>query len=252
MTHYGPENTVLHADQEHGGVRIIVLVVLILGLFLGFIFIQTALSLLASDTILIEFATVLSCSGAIVLALAITWVTEIYLKRSWPSGTMLMLGNGYLEFEPGKHRGENEKDEDQEIAFDMAKTLNITRWYFELSGYARAGRERRVSRKWLCLACQLQQDDTSLIAFSYYPPEAAAEWIENKRLAEPFHAISLAYLYNEAGKKKRDASTRPAIPSSMLTGSDGRYWLAEQKRWKNGIEFTHEDFDTFLSYLEKL
>jgi hypothetical protein len=137
------------------------------------------------------------------------------------------------------------------MVFDWSKTVNLTRWYFELAGYARAGRERRVSSKWLCLACQIQQDDARVIAFGYLPPEKAAEWIENQHLSEPFHSISLAYLYSETGKRKRGAATRPVIPSSMLTGKDGPYWLAEQKRWQEGIELTADDFATLMSYIEQ-
>jgi len=242
---------VLHADPEHGGLRIVILVVLLLGLILGFILIQLLLSLLATNSILIEFANAFSCVGAILLALGIAWATESYLKRAWHSGTTLLLGDSELGFQMRK-RGQSQTEENsEEIIFEWSKNLNLTRWYFELSGYSRAGRERRVSSKWLCLACQLQQDEARLILFGYFPPDEAAIWTENKKLAEPFHSISLAHLYGEVGKKGRGAATRPKIPSSMLTGSDGRYWLAEQKRWQEGFELTQKDFATFMEYMEQ-
>ena len=251
MTQSGQPSKVLHANPEHGGLRFVVIVVLLLGLILGFVMIQLLLSLLAANTILIEFATILSCAGAILLALSIAWATEIYLKKAWPSGTTLLLDDSELVVQMGK-RGQSQTEEDsEEIVFDWSKNLNLTRWYFELRGYPRAGRERRVSTKWFCLACQLQQDEARLILYGYFPPDEAAVWIENKKLAEPFHSISLAHLYSEAGKKGRRASTRPKIPSSMLTGNDGRYWLAEQKRWQEGFELTREDFATFMEYIEQ-
>jgi hypothetical protein len=241
----------LHADPEHGGLRLVVFVILLLGLILGFIIIQLLLTLLASNSILIEFANVLSCVGAILLALGIAWATESYLKRAWHSGTTLLLGDSELGFQMGK-RGQSQTEESSEkIVFEWSKNMNLTRWYFELSGYPRAGRERRVSSKWICLACQLQQDEAHLIIFGYFPPDEAAVWTENQRLAEPFHSISLAHLYSEAGKKGRRAATRPKIPPSMLTGSDGRYWLAEQKRWQEGVELTQKDFATFMKYMEQ-
>lgn len=251
MTQPEQSTKVLHADPEHGGLRLIVIFILVLGLIMGFVLIQLLLSLLASETILIEFATVLSCSGAIVFALGAAWASEIYLKRIWHSGTMLLLGDAQLGYQSGKRRDGDEEEAGQEMVFDWSKTINLTRWYFELTGYARAGRERRVSEKWLCLACRVQQDDDSVIAYAYLPPDEATIWVDNQRIAEPFHKISLAHLYSEAGKKKRDAATRPTIPSSMLSGRDGRYWLAEQKRWKAGVELTKEDFATLLTYIEQ-
>jgi hypothetical protein len=251
MTHTAQTPKILHADPEHGGLRLIVIVILLLGLILGFIIIQLLLSLLATDTILIEFATVLSCAGAIVFALAVAWGSEIYLKRVWHSGIELSLGDTELGFKSGKRPVDEEAEEFEELFFEWSKNINLTRWFFELSGYGRAGRERRVSSKWLCLACQIQQNDARLIAYSYFPPQAAAVWTENQQLSEPFHSISLALLYSEAGKKKREATTRPTIPSNMLTGSDGRYWLAEQKRWQEGVELTQEDFAILMEYMEQ-
>ena len=150
------------------------------------------------------------------------------------------------------NRGQGQAEENsEEIVLEWSKNLNLTRWYFELSGYPRAGRERRVSSNWFCLACQFQQDDARLILFGYFPPDKAVVWTEDQNLPEPFHLISLAHLYAEAGKKIRGAAIRPKIPSSMLTGSDGRYWLAEQKRWQKGVELTQEDFATFMEYVEQ-
>jgi len=242
---------VLHADPEHGGLRFVVIFILLIGLILSFIMIQLLLSLLAADTILIEFATVFSCAGAIVLALILAWASEIYLKRAWPSGTTLVLGDTELEYTVKKRDPGQENENPEEFLFDWTKNLNLTRWYFELSGYPRAGRERRVSSKWNCLAYRLHQDEAQLIVFGYFPPEKAAVWTEDQNLSEPFHEISLAHLYTEAGKKRRGAGTRPAIPSSMLTGSNGRYWLAEQKRWQDGVELAQEDFVTFMKYTER-
>jgi len=247
----GQSSKVLYADPEHGGLRFIVIVVLLLGLILSFIFIQIMLSLLAAGNILIEFANVVSCAGAIPLALGMAWAAETYLKRAWHSGTMLRLGDSEMGYRTGKSRQSQEEEIPEEIIFEWGKHLNLTRWYFELSGYPRGGRERRVSSKWFCLACQLQQNDARLIVHGYSPPEKAAVWTDDQKLSESFHQISLAYLYSETGKKTRAAATRPAIPSSMLTGKDGRYWLAEKKRWQEGIELTQEDFAIFMKYLEQ-
>jgi hypothetical protein len=36
----------------------------------------------------------------------------------------------------------------------------------------------------------------------------------------------------------------------VLSGKNGRYWLAEQRRWTEGLELTREDFEIFLQYLQ--
>ena len=251
MVHSDQSTPILHADPEHGGLRLIVIIVLLLGLTLGFVIIQLLLSLLASGTLLIEFATALSCLGAIIFALGAAWISEVYLKRVWHSGISLSLGESKLSFQKRSVQEKEAGEKPEPIVIDWQKTVNVSRWYFQLSGYARAGRERRVSNQWFCLACMLQQDDDTIVVFAYFPPKEAAEWVENGQLSEPFHEISLAHLYSEAGKKKRDASTRPAIPSALLAGNDGRYWLAEKKRWQDGVELKQEDFTRYTEYIEE-
>lgn len=251
MTQIEQPPKVLHADPEHSGLRFIVVVILLLGLILGFVVTQLLLSLVASDTVLIEFATVLSCIGATILALTIAYVSELYLKRIWHSGTVLELDDSRLDFKKKKSLIDEEGNNYENMSFDWAKNVNLTRWFFKLDGYPRAGRERRVSGKWLCLACQIQQDESFLIIYSYFPEQEAELWAQHQGLAEPFHAISMAKLYDRTGQKKRGAATRPSIPSDMLTDKDGRYWLAERKRWRDGVELTRSDFTILMEYVEQ-
>jgi len=247
-----PSPEVLHADPEHGGLRFVVILILFVNLIVGFLLIQLLLNLLASGTRLIEFAMVLSCALAIPLALSITWLVEAILKKEWHSGKTLTLDNAALTYTDPGPNGQQLKDEEQQISFVWAKRVNALYWYFKLKGYPRAGRERRVSEKWLGLACQLQQDDYRLIVFSYLPPTRAAKWIENEDSSEPFVEISLEDVYNQAGKKRRrSGSTRPKIDTELLTSPEGRYWLAEQKRWQDGVELAKKDFEFFINYIEQ-
>jgi len=251
MTSTGQSSRVLHADPEHGNLRFVVIVVLILALVLSFLLIQFLIGWLAADSRLHEFTFVISCAGAIPLALGIAWLIEKLLKREWHSGTMLALDESQLRYIKGKSGQTQPSENADEVVFEWSKRLNLTRWFFRLKGYPRAGRERRVSDKWLCLACQLQQDDARLIVFGYLPPDRALSWTENQHLKEPFHPISLSLLYEQAGKKRQVASIRPKIPSSMLTGTDGRFWLAEQRRWQEGTELAKEELTAFLEYLDQ-
>ncbi|MDX1413051.1 MAG: hypothetical protein R3293_02610 [Candidatus Promineifilaceae bacterium] len=243
---------VLYADPEHGGLRFVVIVVLLFSLIVGFFIIQLLLNLLASETRLIEFATVLSCAFAFPLAFAITWVVEIILKREWHSGNSLTLDDSQLSYRI--KRDDNDPSEQNGLSgsIEWAKRVNTLYWYFKLKGYPRAGREQRVSKSWLGVACQLQQDETRLIVYSYVPPQRAANWTEDDAVSEPFIEISLADLYKRAGQNRRfSSSTRPKVDAELLTGTEGRYWLAEQKRWSRGLELTQQDFAYFINYVEK-
>lgn len=237
---------VVYADPDHGGVRVAVLVVIGAGLILFFFLLRLLLNALTAGTRLADFTTVLSCVSAIPLAMGSAYLVERYLKSVWRSGLALTLGEDTLHFEAAAT--------DQYPAMDIAiawdRRVNLTRWYFRLANYPRAGRERMVSDKWLCLACQLQQDDSRLITYAYFPPEAAALLLEDRALGEPFHEISLAALYRDAGARRWNAMTRPTLPPEMLAGRSGRFWLAERRRWEEGLELTAGDFSAYNAYVE--
>ena len=75
--------------------------------------------------------------------------------------------------------------------------------------------------------------------------------INNPDLDEPFQPISLAYLYKESGKRRWGATTRPDLPSDLLAGEDGRYWIAERRRWDEGLELTADDFIALVDFIEQ-
>ena len=240
-------NKILHADPEHGGVRLGVLITIVFGLLGGYFLIHVLLNWFAQDSLLLEFATVISCIGAVPIALLCAWLVEEYLKRTWSSGLVIELSDDALTFEGGVKEDGSEDKRD----FDFKQRINLTNWYFKLSGYPKAGRERRVSDKWFCLANQLQQDSERIITFSYLPPEKAQVWLDNQDLAEPFHEISLSQLYKQSGARRWNAPTRPEVSAEMLTGPDGIYWIAERRRWTEGLELTAEDFATLINSIEQ-
>ena len=143
-------NRILRADPEHGGVRLAVIMTIVFGLLGGYILIRVLLGWFAEDSLIQEFATVISCIGAIPIALGCAWIVEEYLKNTWSSGLEIELGDEALRFTGG-----DKGDGAREVrTIDLNKRVNLTHWYFKLSDYPKAGRERRVSDKWLCLACQ--------------------------------------------------------------------------------------------------
>ncbi|MFL7839403.1 MAG: hypothetical protein ACK2T4_13645 [Candidatus Promineifilaceae bacterium] len=238
---------ILHADPEHGGIRMTVLLTIFLGLIGGFLLIRVLLGLFAQGSIFLEFATVISCIGAFPIAMGCAWLVENYLKKTWTSGLKIELSDQGLHFEAAEN--EAGLTESRDITF--SKPLNLTNWYFKLKGYPKAGRERLVSDKWYCMANQIQQDGERLITYTYLPPEKAELWLGKKNFIEPFHQISLVQAYKESGARRWSAPNRPEISSELLAGADGRYWIAERRRWQEGLELTAEDFTALMDKIQQ-
>lgn len=237
---------VMYADPDHSGLRTAVLIAIGSGLLISFFLLRPLLNAVLAGTQLGDFTTLLSCVGAIVMALGSAYIIERVLRQQWHSGMKFTLDAETLHFEAPATDDFPAID----ITIDWTKRVNVTRWFFRLADYPRAGRERLASDKWLCLACQMQQDDSRLIVYAYYPPEEAAALADGQRLQEPFHEISLAALYREAGARRWSAMTRPTLPPERLTGENGRYWLAERRRWEEGLELSQDDFRTMMAYVE--
>lgn len=229
----------LHADQEHDRLRTVIVLLLIFFFFIGYWLVNSLLSLDALAEIR-EYAVSISCVLGLVLALAVTAVIEAWLKRIWHSGRNLILNDQGILI--------NDLSESQR---QIRKDSHITRlnWYFKLKGYKRGGREKRISRKWICLACQIQQDDTRLSFYSYLPPEKASNWLKNEEFPHKFHQIDLADIHESSWTTRLGAPTRPQITNELLTGQDGRYWLAERNRWYDSFELTPQDFELILREL---
>lgn len=227
----------LHADKEHGGIRVAVLVLLAVAGWLSYLLLNALIRPILPDS-LSGYAIFLACLGAVPLGLGIVWVAEQGLKQVWHSGRSLTLD------EEGIHVS----DKDQEVKMlNWSENLAQINWYFSLADYARGGRERRVPGKWFCFASQLRQDDERLIAFTYVPPKKAESWAESNSSMPLFHQIDPADVYETTFRARLGPPARPAeIPASVLRGPDGPYWLAEQRRWQDGFELTGSDFETFI------
>ncbi len=248
---------ILHADQDHSGLRLVIFLALFIGLIPGFFLARWLLSTLAPPAVL-DYLTFLSCVGAIPLALLFIYGLEKLLKRVWRSGLSLELNErGIVVYD---RRGEGARAGAREESSSMASSsavepaiswggnLSHINWYFRLSGYPRAGQERRVPAKWLCLATELHQDGARLNVFTLMSPERAAPFIDNPRLA--FQRLNPAELYDRSARGRLGPPSRPLIPNSVLHTKDGRYWLAERRRWEYGVELTPDDFTTLMEYTQ--
>ncbi len=232
---------VLHADQEHSGIRLVIFIALFAAYFLGFQLVSWLLEAFAPPSLL-DYTIFLSCVGGLPIALFIIWLLEKFLKRVWHSGLSLVLDAQGLTVHD---RRDGALTETQAVRW--ADNLSHLNWYFRLQGYPRGGRERRVPDKWLCLATELQQDDRRLSVYSLMPPEAAAAFVENPK--QGFTILNPAEIYDNSVRSRLGPPSRPQIPNRLLQSKDGRYWLAERRRWESGIELSPEDFSVLMQHV---
>ncbi len=244
MSAAGKAPTILHADQEHSGIRAAIFFALFIGYLIGFRAVSLLLHRFAPPQI-VEYAFFLSCVGGVPIALLIIWGLERILKQVWHSGLSLALDERGL-FVNDRRFGTQTKPTESPAMVWSAHMSQIN-WYFRLKGYSRGGRERRVPAKWLCVATEVQQDEARLSVYALMPPEQAAVWTENPRLG--FHFLNMVELYENSMRSKIGPPSRPSIPNRLLQSKDGRYWLAERRRWEFGIELTPDDFATLMRYV---
>jgi len=243
---------VLHADQEHGGIRLVIFLSLFLAYFLGFQIVLGLLNTLAPPAVQ-DYAVFLSCAGGLPIAVLLIWLLENLLKRVWHSGLSLVLDERGISVRDTRKApaadgwAASAAPGSAEPAIAWGGNLAQLNWYFKLSGYPRGGRERRVSAKWLCLATELHQDGARLNLFTFMPPNDAAHWIDNAQLA--FHRLNPVEIYDRSVRSRIGPPSRPALPNQLLHSKDGRYWLAERRRWEYGVELSPQDFTTFMDHV---
>ena len=243
MSVTGKAPVILYADQEHSGIRLAIFLALFAGYFIGFQIVALLLQTFAPPSI-VDYTTFLACVGAVPIALLLIWGLEKVLKRVWHSGLSITLDEQGIFIHD--QRGGAAVEAPAAPAMTWAANMSRLNWYFRLSGYPRGGRERRIPVKWHCLATELQQDESRLSIYTFMPPEEAATWTDDPK--QGFHIISPVEIYDNTMRSRIGPPSRPMIPNRLLQSKDGRYWLAERRRWEYGIELSPEDFTTLMSY----
>ncbi len=231
---------VLHADQEHAGLRTAVFILLFVTLVAAFFGIQALLTAL-SDAGTPDYAFVASCGGALPLALGLVWLAEKVMKQRWPSGRAIVLTPDGVQTKAA---------EDSLVTLSQKSEVESVAWYFAMRGWQRGGRERRVPRTWLCLAVELKAGKKRITIYTYLSPLQARSWldVDNGRLQ--FHKISPKDVYDNSIRSRMKGPSRPDIPAAVLTGADGKYWLAERRRWTEGFELPPNAFEQFLDHIQ--
>lgn len=218
--------------------RTAVFILLFLSLILAFWGLRALLT--GIDGWVSEYAFALSCFGAFPVSVGVIWVVEKVLKERWPSGRFVtLLADGVtVQTESGS-------------SVTLTTTQNIVpmAWYFDLRGWQRGGRERRLPQNWFCLAVELKAGKEHIIIYTYLPPGQAQRWLEP--VGSPnFHQIHPQNVYDNSLRKRVAGPSRPEIPAEIITSKDGPYWLAERRRWIEGFELPEPEFETFMNHIQ--
>jgi hypothetical protein len=233
-----PQETILHADKEHRGIEIAVpLIILAAGVLVYLVVDGLLLKPLLGDTGVGSFRPLLRLVLAVVLGALVGAGSEVLLKRRWHSGRLLRLGADELT-------AVSKEQADKTILWD--KRVNVLCWRYSLHGFPRGGRERRVPAGHSLLACRLLQDDTSLIVHAYLSPNQARQVPHYER----FTSLNMVSLYNGGLLKRIGRPERPSLTADHLSGQQGQVWVAEKKRWADGLELEADDFVTFVRALD--
>ena len=237
MTAMNTSPTVFRADQEHSGIRTAVMVLLLVTIIVLYMGIRAVWSALSPDG-LPDFSFLINCTLSLVLGLAIVYGIEQLLKLYWPSGRALIVDDATIQ---------TQSKIEESVVIKWAHQPYNQSWWFNLKGFQRGGRERRVPKDWVCVATQLQEADKRIIAYAYLPQKKAARYTEDNRR---FHQIYPAEVYKSGFRSRVNLPSRPEIPSAVLAGKDGKYWQAERNRWVYGYELSAKDFEKFMNIVE--
>lgn len=222
-----------HLDHEHRGVRYSVILILLVSFVAAFVAINAILGAVAPE---LNTSIILSCLGAVPVCLSFSALGEWYLKRHWHSGRMLIVAPDTITIR-------FDDAGDRQMARD--KHINTLWWEIPLAGYTRGGRERRIPSKWNCVAGQLQQDGTRIVVYCYADPKRVRAWRERYE----FERLKPEDVYNTSFSARFGSPDRPELPSEVIAGKQGRQWLAERNRWRDGLEMTRDDFEQFLEMM---
>ncbi|MEZ4594385.1 MAG: hypothetical protein R3D55_25065 [Chloroflexota bacterium] len=218
--------------------RTAVFILLFLSLFLAFFGLRAVLN--SIDGWVAEYAFALSCFGAFPISVGVIWVVEKVLKERWPSGRFVtLLADGVsVQTESGSV-----------VTLTQSQNMLPMAWYFDLRGWQRGGRERRVPQNWYCLAVELKAGKEHIIIYTYLPPNRAQRWLDSQ-LAPTFYQIHPQKVYDNSLRKRIAGPSRPEIPPEIITSKDGSYWLAERRRWIEGFELPEPEFETFMNHIQ--
>ncbi len=240
MANQVSSSATLHVNPEHGGLRAAVVISLIVSAILGFAFIRQILGFINDG--FPDYTVLVSCIGGLFISLITIWVVERILKRTWHSGQKIELDEKGLTL---VNRVEND------VSLKWKGDTSGRHWTFGMAGFNRVARESRLPTSWMCLASMIQDGDKRVVVFTYLPADKGEGFLNGTQGSLSFHSIDPKEVYDSGTRIRIGPTFYPSIPASIITGPNGRYWLAEKRRWEHGLELSIEDYTTFVTYVSQ-
>lgn len=212
------ESRSLPVDIEHGGIRLALPILTVVGLVLGYGITSAVLTALNADIAI----GCISFLAAIAMALAAATIGDYVLKRVWPSGRKLVVDLQGIVLE------DRRKGRSKDIRLRWDQRINPLSWRFKVSrGSA------RVQKGWIMLGLKLLQDEEDLTMYTFMPAKDAE--------ALPAYGLFTAL----ASRHELESDKLPLREKS----EQRRLLKAEQDRWEDGAEIRREDFPFLIQTL---
>jgi hypothetical protein len=233
------ETLIIHADPEHNGIQTALPLVFLTGLLLTYCLSLWLMPLRLGGS-WTNYLLLGGCT-AVPIAALIMLLADKWLKQVWLSGqTIQFTPEQSLALHP---------PEANPIKIDLTQPYDTLRWYYQMGGWAKTGRERQIKRGWYCHTLAIKQNEREIVLFTFM---SAGESEALRQLAS-FKALDVTQLYDTSltGRFQayRSPTGRPEMPPSLLISDERAYWRGERSRWKHGRELTPEDFHTILTKL---
>lgn len=224
---------VLHADQDHFGLRVVTSLLIPLSIWLAYWVLRQLFQLLLPGA-LPDYMTLAACILGLPTGLLLVALTERWLKRVWHSGNQITVAESQLVV--STRQGER-------VRIDLTREFVETNWTFRLRGFARGGSERRVPAHWHLIGTQLEQEDQVVVVYTLL----SLPRLERLKQMLPgfYQEINPRDVY-EPQRGLGPLPSRPTIPAAVLRGKHGRFWLAERQRWRQGMELAPQDYETLI------
>jgi hypothetical protein len=203
--------TIYIVDRGHGGVRLIVLLVLIATFAAVALILNPLLKLLEMDDLL---RLVIIVAAGFTLSYVVTTTIEKWLRRVWPSGRTLAVSERALTLR--ERNGASST-----LAWN--EPVSVTSWSFVITT-----RRTAIPRGWYCVALRLVQGDKSIKPYTFLKPKDAEDM-------PAWHAFEQLVPRKKGFRQDSDHMER-------LIESQLNLRLAERERWEDGAEMDSADF----------
>ena len=198
-------------DPEHSGIRMAGCGTLILGFGVSVVVISQ-----------FGLQWVLTGILSIIVAVALTYVVDRFLRERWESGR-------YLAATPEQIAIQQHGTTEREI--DPQKQVNVLSWRFTVP------RSGRVKKGWYVVAMSLEQDGEYIPVYTFMSPDD----FEAFKLGERFRLL----------ERKRRKIRKDSEREMRVAGEQRRLMDAERDRGIYGAEMTAEQFTQFIGYLQQ-